>query len=68
MNINKNTKFWVVTNPTKDSTLEDILFECDLKGLRLQFLGGLSDEQIYKIYEDKEYATMIANSLLVAMQ
>ena len=37
-------------------------------GLRLQFLGGLSDEQIYKIYEDKEYATMIANSLLVAMQ
>ena len=32
MNINKNTKFWVVTNPTKDSTLEDILFECDLKG------------------------------------
>ena len=27
-----------------------------------------SVEQIYKIYEDEEYATMIANSLLVAMQ
>ena len=63
MNITSETKFWVVTIPTQDSTLGDILFECDLKGLRLQFLGGLFDSQIHGIYDEKT-ANRIAKNLL----
>ena len=56
MNINKNTKFWVVTNPTKDSTLEDILFECDLKGsqqVNKKYSIVVKPMQIYAIFPTK---------------
>ena len=64
MNITNDTKFWVVTKPTKESTIQDILFECDLSGLRFQFLGGLIPLQIKGLYKSKKTATKIANSLL----
>ncbi|MBK8009739.1 MAG: hypothetical protein IPK13_00115 [Deltaproteobacteria bacterium] len=40
-----NDRFWVVTDPTRDSTLADILFETTLAGLFRQIRGGLSNEQ-----------------------
>ena len=39
-------KFWIVTKPTKRSTLEDICFKTDAKGLILQGRGGLDPEDI----------------------
>ena len=64
MNITKDTKVWLVTKPTKESTLDDILSECDLSGLRFQFLGGLVPLQINGLYKSKRTATKIANELL----
>lgn len=64
MNITPTTKFWVVTKPTKDSTLADILFESDLLYLSVQFRGGLAPSDIICIYEEEELATNIALGLL----
>lgn len=64
MTITKETKFWVVTIPTKESTLQDICFECDLKGLALQFKGGLSPDDIIGMYPSKENARYVANNEL----
>ena len=40
MIIESTDKFWVVTNPTPDSVIEDILFQTDLKGLENQIIGA----------------------------
>lgn len=39
-------KFWIITKPTKHSTLEDICFKTDAQGLILQGRGGLDPEDI----------------------
>jgi hypothetical protein len=57
-------KFWVVTLPDKNSVLVDICFETDMPGLRNQFYGGLTAQQIYDIYFDEYTATAQANRLL----
>ena len=63
MNIEQSTKFWVVTIPTSESELGDILFETDIKGLGNQFRGGLNSDDIVGWY-DKETATQIATDLM----
>ena len=57
-------KFWVVTTPTKNSELEDILFKTDIKGMQNQFLGGLTKEDIVGIYSTKTEAEKIAKNLM----
>lgn len=56
-------KFWVLTRPTKQSTMADILFETDLSGLRLQFLGGLDPLSVVTISNEelalREYAKQL---------
>jgi hypothetical protein len=45
MRIDPDDTFWVVTDPTPESELVDILFECTLHRLELQFLGGLRTDR-----------------------
>jgi hypothetical protein len=57
-------QFWVVTFPTGQSTLNDILFETDLFGFQLQLRGGLRGDEIVGIYTNKNKAMKTAQSLL----
>ena len=51
----KLKKFWILTRPTHNSTIEDIVFETDIEGLYMQIAGGLTCEEIIGIYvEDTE--------------
>ncbi len=62
--MSKINKFWVVTKPTKNSELADILFNSDIKGMQNQFLGGLTKAEIVGIYSTKSEAERIARKLL----
>lgn len=57
-------KFWVVTKPSKSSTLIDILFEADVAYMLLQAKGGLKAEDIEGLYKSKQEATTVAEKLL----
>jgi hypothetical protein len=52
----KLTSFWLVVKPSPESTLEDIFFQVDLKGLYLQFMGGLSPDDIIAAYDNRAAA------------
>ena len=56
--------FWVVTRPTIESKLADILFESDLFGFILQEKGGLKISEIVGIYNNHAEAKKIAQGLL----
>jgi hypothetical protein len=62
--MSKINKFWVVTKPSKNSELADILFNSDIKGMQNQFLGGLTKSEIVGIYSTKTEAEKIARKLL----
>ena len=55
-------KIWVVTKPRPESVIEDICFGTDIKGLRFQFLGGLTEEEILGIYTTQEEAKEAART------
>jgi len=57
-------KFYIVTKPSLDSTLLDIMFDTDIKGLQNQYLGGLQSGDIEGIFTDKYVAETVAKSLL----
>ena len=57
-------KFWVVTYPTFDSELGDILFQADINRMYLQFLGGLTIKMIAGVYKRKKEAEEHAKKLL----
>lgn len=59
-------KFWVITLPKPESVMEDILFETDIKGLALQFRGGLREEEIHAVFTDNEPAAKEATKVLAA--
>jgi hypothetical protein len=56
--------FWVVTRPTKVSTLVDILFPCTFSQLMNQVRGGLHEDEIVGIYADEDEAMLTARELL----
>jgi hypothetical protein len=56
--------FYVVTSPTKYSTLSDILFETDVCGVGQQYLGGLRHVEIKGLYKSKKEAMEHAKKLL----
>lgn len=60
----KIISFWVVTRPSKISTLRDILFKSTWRGIRLQFLGGLKSGDIVGVWTSKEEAEKVAKRLL----
>jgi len=53
-------KFWIVTKPTKNSTIPDICFKADAKGLILQARGGLDPEDILLTTLDELHALTFA--------
>jgi hypothetical protein len=57
-------KFWVVTTPTKLSTLNDICFETTVKGMMIQSLGGLKSGEIRGIFKTRDVARIYAEELL----
>jgi len=57
-------KFYVVTKPTKDSELIDILFDADVFSFALQVRGGLKKSDVLLITHDKAKADKLANSLI----
>ncbi len=61
-------KFWVVVDPTPVSELGDILFETTLRGLELQFKGGLTMAQNPTIFTDQQEAKYEAYGRLTAMR
>lgn len=58
-------EFWVVTYPTPLSTVGDICFKTDAKGLALQFRGGLDPDKIVTLYTEEKEATMTASTLIL---
>jgi hypothetical protein len=59
-----DTKIWLVIKPSLQSELVDILFETSLRGLELQFKGGLTADSIFGWYLDPVQAKKIAESLV----
>ena len=63
--MSKVSKFWVVTKPTKQSVLIDILFNADMKRMELQFKGGLSNKEIIGIFTTRNEAEKVAKMALL---
>lgn len=58
-------RFWIVTKADEDSTLNDVMFETDIKGFALQVMGGLTPDEIIGMYTDEGEAVMVALNALV---
>lgn len=63
--MSKVQNFWVVTKPTKRSTLIDILFSADMKRMELQFKGGQSGSAIIGTFTTKNEAKKVAKMALL---
>lgn len=61
----KLTSIWIVTKPTRVSTVEDICFNTDAPGLALQFKGGLDPESIHAFYTSEQEAKGAAQWLIL---
>lgn len=65
----KITSLWVVTRPTKNSTIGDICFLAETPtSLYRQFAGGLTPEEIVAFYDNQEEAEEAARLELHAVQ
>ena len=62
------SKLWIVTRPSRFSTLEDVCFEADFKRLYLQVLGGLNPDDVVGMYADKQSAQDTAKRLIHAQK
>lgn len=56
--------FWVVTYPTKYSTLPDIVFKATVFDMMVQQAGGLRREEIAAIFKTKPKAEKLGKKLL----
>ena len=63
--MSKVQNFWVVTKPTKRSTLIDILFSADMKRMELQFKGGLSGSEIIGTFITENEVEKVAKMALL---
>jgi hypothetical protein len=59
---------WIVTKPTPVSTLGDLVFYADLKGLGRQFLGGLTPEEIVGAYDNQPEAEQAGQAALMQVR
>lgn len=57
-------KFFVVTTPSKGSTKDDIMFECDVFGFASKVKGGLDPKKIVGIFKQKSDAGREATQLI----
>ena len=60
----KITRFWIVTEATKFSTLEDICFQVDIEDLEKQFKGGLKAENVVGMWLDQSPAEEKARHII----
>lgn len=60
----KITRFWIVTQATKFSTLADICFQVDIEDLEKQFKGGLKAENVVGMWLDQSPAEEKAKMLI----
>lgn len=60
----KIEKFYVVLIPTKDSTIDDIFYDTDIKSLGYQFIGGLNPSQVAGVYTSEKEARAFAKDFL----
>ena len=68
MRFGPDDKLWILTDPTHESEVGDILFEASLRKLDLQFKGGLSMDRNPTIFTDENEARIEAFGRLTAMR
>ena len=61
-------KFFIVEKPTKDSEMDDVVWECDLPTFALQIKGGLDVKNILGVYKQKSDARRAGTEALKAFQ
>jgi len=61
-------KFFIVEKPTKDSEMDDVVWECDLPTFALQIKGGLEVKNILGVYKQKSDARRAGTEALKAYQ
>jgi len=68
MRYGPDDNFWVCLDPTPDSEMGDILFATSLRGLHLQFKGGLNIQRNPTIFTDQREAEVEAYARLLGMR
>ena len=66
MRLGPDDEFWIVTDPTPESQMGDIVFEASLRRLELQFKGGLTMDRTPTLFTDRKEAEIEAYGRLVA--
>lgn len=61
-------KFFIVERPTKDSEMEDVVYELDLPAFALQIKGGLDVNNILGVYKQKSDARRAGMEAMKAFQ
>lgn len=61
-------RIWIVTKPTPESEIVDILFSSTMDELELQFRGGLEAKNIVAIYTEEPEARRIAEGQLLVRE
>lgn len=61
-------KFFIVEKPTKDSEMEDVVWETSLPEFALQIKGGLEVKNILGVYKQKSDARRAGTEALKAYQ
>jgi len=68
MRLGPDDTFWVVTDASPESELDDLIFQTSLRGLELQFRGGLTMAIKPTIFTEEAEARIEAYGRLVAMR
>ena len=61
-------KFFIVEKPTKDSEMDDVVYELDLPAFALQIKGGLDIKNILGVYKQKSDARRAGTEAMKAFQ
>lgn len=61
-------KFFIVEKPTKDSEMEDVVYELDLPAFALQIKGGLDVNNILGVYKQKSDARRAGTEAMKAFE
>ncbi len=68
MRYRPDDRFWVVLDPAPNSEVGDVLFESSIRGLQLQFKGGLKMDRNPSIFADKGEAEEEVRRRLLAQK
>jgi hypothetical protein len=63
-----DSKLFLVTDPTSESETADVVYETTLRGLELQFKGGLTMAQNPTLFTDEKEAKIEAFGRVTAMR